>query len=122
MKWAFGVDPNPRNIAIAITFGAALAALVLLFDPTQWWARIAAALLAFDIGAGLISNATKATAAKWRSAPKLARTIYIAGHLSIYPLALFALVANPALFWLLIALLLVKTGLFIANTRPATSR
>jgi hypothetical protein len=122
MKWAFGVDPNPRNIAIAITFGAALAALVLLFDPTQWWPRIAAALLAFDIGAGLISNATKATAAKWRSAPKLARTIYIAGHLSIYPLALFALVANPALFWLLIALLLVKTGLFIANTRPATSR
>lgn len=54
--------------------------------------------------------------------PKLARTIYIAGHLSIYPLALFALVANPALFWVLIVLLLVKTGLFIANTRPAASR
>lgn len=118
MKWAFGLDPNPRNIAVALTFGATLAALVLLFDPTQWWARLIAALLAFDIGAGLISNATKATAAKWRSAPKLARTIYIAGHLSIYPLALFALVVNSTLFWVLIVLLLVKTGLFIANTRP----
>lgn len=112
-----GRDPDPRVLAAAGCVGAALAALVLGVDRSAPSVRVFAALLAFDVGAGLVSNASRSTRSFWAERSAGAHRAFVVVHLTVYSGALVLLVGTAWLRWVLIGALLVKTALFAAGSR-----
>lgn len=110
--WFVGENPQRRTILLATAVGTSLAVSVLVIDSSPWWIRIIAALLAWDVGAGLISNLSQSTHDQWASATRTAQIAFVALHLTLYPLALLFLIQNRPLAWVMIALLVVKTVFF----------
>lgn len=117
-KWFVGQNPRRGTIVVGTALGTALAALVLATAGPPWWIRLVGALLAWDVGAGIVSNASRSTHAQWASAPRAAQWAFIAVHLTVYPLALLFFVRTQPLAWVLVALLIVKT-LFFARVLRA---
>lgn len=115
-----GRDPDPRVLLGAALAGAALAALVLGVEQGGPLARAITALLALDVGAGLIGNASRSTRSFWAGRSLAARRTFVVVHLSAHPAALALLVDSAWLRWLLVGALLVKTALFAAGTRQGT--
>ena len=110
--WFVGENPDRRTILLATALGTALAMLVLVVDSSPWWIRIIAALLAWDVGAGLVSNLSQSTHARWASATLMAQIAFATVHLTFYPLALLFLIQDRPLAWVMVALLMAKTVLF----------
>lgn len=63
-----GDRPRPLDVGAIMVPGLALAGVVLAFTPAPDWPTWVFALLAWDIGADTVSNATTATREAWRSA------------------------------------------------------
>jgi hypothetical protein len=110
--WFVGEKPQRRTILLAIVLGTSLAVSVLVIDSSPWWIRIIAALLAWDVGAGLVSNLSQSTHDQWASATRAAQIAFLTVHLTLYPLALLFLIQNRPLAWVMVALLVVKTAFF----------
>lgn len=111
-RWFVGETPQPRTILFATALGTSLAVLVLVVDSSPWWMRITAALLAWDVGAGLVSNLSQSTHAQWASATRTAQIGFVTIHLTLYPLALLLLIQNRPLAWVMVAFLVAKTLFF----------
>lgn len=112
-----GRDPDPRVLLTAALAGAVLAALVLGVEQSGLLARAVAASLALDVGAGLVSNASRSTSSYWAGRSVAARRTFLFAHLTIYPAALVLLVDTGWLRWLLVGALLVKVALFAVGPR-----
>ncbi len=112
-----GRNPDPRVLLTAVLTGAALAALVLGVERSAPSVRVLGALLALDVGAGLVSNASRSTRSFWAGRSVAARMTFIVVHLTAYPAALVLLIGTAWLQWSLVGALLVKTALFMAGSR-----
>jgi hypothetical protein len=112
-----GREPNPRILAAAVLVGVVLAAAVLGVERSEPFTRMVAALLALDVGAGLVSNASRSTRSYWAERSRVARLTFLVVHLSVYPAALVLLVGEAWLQWLLIGALCIKTALFATGAR-----
>jgi hypothetical protein len=115
--YILGDKPHPGTMASALFAGLAMA-MVVAMRAGQWdWQTVLLALLAADIGAGLVSNATEATRARWRARTGPgARTGFLAVHLTLYPAAIFLLARGDlALFAFLATVLAAKVIAFAAG-------
>ena len=112
-----GRDPDPRVLLVAALAGTALVALVLGVEEGGRLTRAAAALLALDVGAGLVSNGSRSTRSYWAGRSLAARRTFVLVHLTVYPAALVLLVDTGWLRWLLVGALLVKIALFASGPR-----
>lgn len=117
IRLLFGDQPRAGDVLAAAIVAIAAAALVAIRIQHWDWQAVLLLLLAADIGAGLVSNATRATRSAWRQLTgRTAKALFIIVHLGLYPLALFLLTRGDiALFGILAALLLAKTALFISG-------
>ena len=97
--------------------GAGLAYLAIAMQPDLNWKTILLAALSFDIGAGLVSNATQGTREAWRQNPGRGPMItFLIVHLTAFPAALFWLSqGNLELFAVLTCFLAAKVLLFYAG-------
>lgn len=115
--YILGEKPHPGTMASALLAGLAMA-MVVAMRADEWdWQTILLMLLAADIGAGLVSNATEATRARWRArtgpGPRIA---FLVVHLTLYPAALFLLARGDlALFAFLATVLAAKIIAFAAG-------
>ncbi|MEM8696603.1 MAG: hypothetical protein AAGE05_11335 [Pseudomonadota bacterium] len=115
--YVLGERPHPGTLVSALLAGFAMAMAVAM-RAEQWdWQTILLMLLAADIGAGLVSNATEATRARWRARTSAgARIGFIAVHLIAYPTVLFILAQGDlALFAFLATVLAAKIIAFAAG-------
>lgn len=112
-----GRDPDRRVLLTAALAGAVLAALVFSVEQSEPLARSVAALLALDVGAGLVSNASRSTRSFWADRSIGARRTFLVVHLTVYPAALVLLVHTGWLRWLLFGALLVKVALFAGGAQ-----
>lgn len=121
MKLALLVGENPRpfDIVASLAVGAILAVFVIWQAPQMGWKAILLATLAFDIGAGLVSNATAATRKAWQTMGTPARRRgFVLTHLTLYPAALFWLADGAfPVFAILTGMLVAKTWLFWSGQR-----
>lgn len=116
--YLLGEKPHPVTIVAALIVALAMAAIVLV-RIDQWdWQSVLLIILAADIGAGLVSNATEATRARWRGAENARlRTAFLVVHLTLYPAALFFLTrGDTLLFGILATILLAKVMVFAAGS------
>lgn len=97
--------------------GAGLAFLVIIMQPELDWQTILLAALSFDIGAGLVSNATQGTREAWRQKPGRGPMIaFLVVHLTAFPVALYYLSqGNLELLAVLTCFLAAKVLLFYAG-------
>jgi len=112
-----GRDPDPHVLLTAVLTGAALAVLVLGVERSAPTVRVLAALLVLDVGAGLVSNASRSTRSFWAGRSVAARMTFVVVHLTVYPAALILLIGTAWLQWSLVGALLVKTVLFVQGSR-----
>jgi hypothetical protein len=110
--WLIGRTPRLGTLLLAAAVGGLLAAAVIVVDDSHWLIRAVGAVLAFDVGAGLVSNASASTHAQWVASSRRLQVGFVVVHLTIYPLVLLLLVDDRMLGWSLVALLLAKTMLF----------
>ena len=116
-----GERGHPLDLVASIITGLALGALVLFHADAFDWSSAVLALAAIDIGAGLVSNATRATRESWREkATSRARISFLAVHLTVYPTVVIGL-AFPdwQLAGILCTFLLAKVILFWSGQRAA---
>lgn len=118
-----GDRPQPLDVGAMMVAGLALAGVVLVFTPMPDWRTFVLALLAWDIGAGMVSNATRATREAWRNAAsRYDRISFIVSHLTVYPVVLFWLADGEiALALLVCAFLIAKVMLFISGMLRTSS-
>ena len=117
-----GDRPNWLNIAAMVAVGLSLAVLVLTEMPHFDWRSVLLALLAADIGAGLISNATEATRKAWREgAGKRGRAVFLLVHLTVYPAALFWLAGAKVMLAVILTGILAAKILMFAGGQVDTA-
>ena len=116
-----GERGRPLDLVASIITGLALGVIVLIRADAFDWSTAVLALAAIDIGAGLVSNATRATRESWREkATSRARTGFLVVHLTVYPAVVIGM-AFPdwELAGVLCAFLLAKVTLFWSGQRAA---
>lgn len=113
MHLLIGDQPRPLNIALMLLMGAILAFFTFHRLGASHWMYWGVIGLAFDIGAGLVSNATQSTNQAWRQQPVRRQKSFVVLHLTLYPLAVVVLSGNMEVSLLLVGCLLVKVGLFV---------
>lgn len=115
-----GEQPQALDLGAMALAGFALAGVTLALAPAIDWCLLVLAVLAWDIGAGLVSNATAATREAWRRhASKSDRYGFMISHLTVYPIVLYWLASGDlVLTGLVCAFLLAKVILFISGQRP----
>ena len=113
MKLLFG-ETSIGKTMLMIAFGFVMGVFVyFLTKDNLTWHSMVGCVLAFDIGAGLLSNATSETNIAWQEKPKWLSVVFILFHLTVYPLVLLLTFKNFVYIGLfLIALLVIKTLLF----------
>lgn len=113
MAYLVGDTPRPRTLVGAACAGLALGVSAVVFTDTLFWLRVFLFALAFDIGAGWVSNLSHSTRSFWNKQSRALRVSYIVVHLVVYPAALWVL-ADPVWVWgLLVVALLGKVGAFV---------
>lgn len=113
MRLLVGDRPRPLNIALMLLMGAMLAFFTFCLLGVGHWMHWMVLGLAFDIGAGLISNATQSTNQAWREQPVHRQKSFVLLHLTLYPLAVVFLSRDLWVSLLLLGFLLVKVGFFV---------
>lgn len=123
MNLLVGASPRKADIVLALMLGMLLATSSLMLQPQVSWTAIVTALLAFDIGAGLISNTTVSTNQEWQKQSTRRQWFFVIFHLTLYPVAIVFLSQSPMVSYILIGFLLIKTGLFYSRViLPETTR
>lgn len=112
-----GNRPPMLNVIGAHLFGLLLAGYVLALSELDPPLSYLLLVLIWDLGTGLISNATEATRAAWRSLNShIVNALFVIIHLLVYPPLLFWLIGEDVtLLIFLHATLFAKVILFIAG-------
>lgn len=115
MRLFFGDRPRTWTVALALLTGLILVIVaIFLQQPLEWNGNVTA-VLAADIGAGLISNASDETNEAWKKESHARQWVFVIFHLTAYPAAIILLSQSMTLSVLLVGLLIVKTGLFYSR-------
>ena len=96
--------------------GAVLASSVLVIGGVESWKSILLALLAWDIGSGLMSTSNEGLHQAWRAQSRTNRWLFVIFHLTVYPAIVILISPNVGISVLLVGLLLAKTVFFAAGT------
>lgn len=115
MNLLIGANPRKADIVLALMLGLLLAALSLILQQSVTLSAIFTALLALDIGAGLISNATTSTNQAWREQSRQRQWIFVIFHLTVYPAVILLVSASLVVSFMLIGFLVIKTRLFYSR-------
>lgn len=115
MNLLIGANPRKADIVLALMLGLLLASLSLILQYPMTWPAIITALLALDIGAGLISNATTSTNQAWREQSRQRQWIFVIFHLTVYPAVILLVSESHVVSFMLIGFLVIKTGLFYSR-------
>lgn len=115
MNLLIGANPRKADIVLALMLGLLLASLSLILQYPMTWPAIITALLALDIGAGLISNATTSTNQAWREQRRQRQWIFVIFHLTVYPAVILLVSESHVVSYMLIGFLVIKTGLFYSR-------
>jgi hypothetical protein len=110
-----GEAPLRGKIILVLSGGIACGLLSLVFSVPFELRYLIGSILAFDIGAGLLSNLDPSTAKEWRKRPLWVRWLFVIAHLTVYPLSVYWLFAGSPVWPFLLGLLLVKVGAFAWN-------
>ena len=111
-----GFNAKPINVVLMLLVGAVLASSVLVIGGVESWKSILLALLAWDIGSGLMSTSNEGLHQAWRAQSRTNRWLFVIFHLTVYPAIVILLSPNVGISVLLVGLLLAKTGFFAAGT------
>jgi hypothetical protein len=115
MNLFFGEHPSKWNIALSLLTGFILVGVAVMLQEPLGWNGIVTAFLAADIGAGLISNASKETNDAWKNESRSRQWVFVIFHLTVYPAAIILLSQSEVVTILFVGLLVVKTGLFYSR-------
>lgn len=115
IAWLVGITPTKRTLVVAGVAGLALAGVVTLATSQMGWGHIVLFLVAFDIGAGWVSNLSQSTRSFWKTRSRAVQVGYIVLHLAFYPVALWVLADSVWVWGLLIMALLGKLGAFMVG-------
>lgn len=96
--------------------GAVLAGTVLIIGGADSWKTILLAILAWDIGSGLMSTSNEGLHQAWREQTRTNRWLFVIFHLTVYPAVVIFLSPTPGISVLLVGLLVAKTCFFAAGT------
>lgn len=112
-----GNRPPILNVIGAHLFGLLLAGYVLALSELDPPLSFLLLFLIWDLGAGLVSNATEATRAAWRAfGGHIANALFVIIHLAVYPpLLLWLIPEDVTLLIFLHATLLAKIILFLGG-------
>jgi hypothetical protein len=110
-----GEAPSLGKIILVLLGGIACGLLSLIFSIPFELRYLFGSILAFDIGAGLVSNLFSSTAKEWRKRPLWMRWLFVIAHLTVYPLGVYWLFVGSPVWPFLLGLLLVKVGAFAWN-------
>jgi hypothetical protein len=91
--------------------------LFILFSYEIDFRTILTAVLAFDIFSGLLSNVQAKTHQAWRRISKSYHKLFVAFHLTVYPLAVVLLGLSMPLTMMMLAMLVSKTAAFAIGNR-----
>ncbi len=91
MNLVFGKNDFIRIISILLP-GFILATLVLVFQNIKSLSDWLLIILSVDLGAGIASNLTKETQKAWSKVSLVYILLFIAMHMSIYPLLIILFV------------------------------
>ncbi len=111
--WLVGRHPKKRTLAIAGAGGLLLGIVAVATNDVVWWANVILFALAFDLAAGFVSNLSHSTRSFWSSQSFFLRATYVVAHVTIYPLAIWALISSDVLGFFLSVVLGVKILAFI---------
>lgn len=113
IAYLVGDAPRPRTLVGAACAGLALGLVAFFFTDMSTWQRVVLFTLAFDIGAGWVSNLSESTRSFWRKRSRGLQVSYIVVHLAVYPLALWLLTDSLLVWGILGMALLGKVGAFM---------
>lgn len=111
-----GSHTKPINVVLMVFVGAVLATSVLIIGGVESWKSILLALLAWDIGAGLMSTSNDGLHDAWRQQSRINRWLFVVFHLTVYPAVVIFLSPTLGISVLLVGLLIAKTCFFAAGT------
>lgn len=89
-----GRQPRGITLVIAGTSGVLLGLMTLLSSEVPSWTDLILFVLAFDLGAGFVSNLSNSTRSFWSGQSLFLRATYVVLHLLAYPLAIWALASS----------------------------
>ena len=115
LAYLVGDAPRPRTLVGAACAGLALGLVAFFFTDTSTWQRVVLFALAFDIGAGWVSNLSESTRSFWKKRSRALQVSYIVIHLGLYPVALWVLTDSVWVWGLLLIALLGKLGAFVVG-------
>ena len=111
--WLVGRQPRTTTLVIAGASGVILGLMTLVGSEAPSWTDLILFVLAFDLGAGFVSNLSNSTRSFWSGQSLFLRATYVAFHLLAYPLAIWALGSSAILGAVLSAVLGAKIVAFI---------
>lgn len=112
MNLLFG-NNKPKTIFLILLSGALLAGVVAFLIKPNSIKDYFLILLSFDIGSGLVSNATKSTQREWLKIRSIYKYLFIIFHLLAYPLLIIFATSDIEILISLIVLLYIKTAFFV---------
>ncbi|WP_420406842.1 hypothetical protein [Hoeflea sp.] len=112
MKEAFGENPTRLQILLTLAVASVCAAFVLASQGGFNWQLVIVSVLAFDIGAGIISNSAVSTRTYWASLPKWSVAAFAAVHIAEIPV-IFWLIGDSEISRALACALLAKISVFL---------
>ena len=115
MAYLVGDAPRSRTLVGAACAGLALGLFAFAFTGTLAWQRVVLFTLAFDIGAGWVSNLSESTRSFWKKRSRGLQVSYIVIHLAVYPVALWVPTDSVWVWGLLLIALLGKLGAFVVG-------
>jgi hypothetical protein len=119
MNFLFGKN-NPKIIVLILLCGVLLSGLIAFYIKPDRFQDYLLLLLSFDIGSGLVSNATKSTQREWLKVKHIYKYVFIIFHLLIYSLIIVVLSKSTEISVILIVLLYIKTAFFAYGQKNAT--
>ena len=111
-RWLLGASPTTATVRLAAALGGLLAVVAGLTAPIEGLRLFIVMAFSFDLAAGLISNLSQSTQDFWRSQSFFLKGAYVIVHLTLYPIALIALVGVSVTLWILLVTLTAKIFAF----------
>ncbi len=118
MKLLFGKN-NPKIIVLILLCGVLLSGLIAFFIKPASFQDYLLLFLSFDIGSGLVSNATKSTKKEWFKIKPIYKYVFSIFHILIYPIIIVELSKSTEISIILIFLLYIKTAFFAYGQKNA---
>ncbi|MBU1094348.1 MAG: hypothetical protein KKH01_07800 [Firmicutes bacterium] len=115
LELLIGRDSNPWMVTVML-IAPTLFTVFILFSYSFSWNTVITAVLAFDIFAGLISNAREETHTAWKELPKKSLILFVAFHLTVYPLFVILFQVDMWLMIFMLGMLFAKTSFFMIGT------